>query len=578
MSARQRRSAVKRKAAGKPTARRKAAKKTAVKKAASRRAPKRKAVAKAPAPHRTARKSTRPAGRKPAPRAPKRARTLRRVLIANRGEIAVRVIRTLRELDRTSIALFSEPDRTALHVLMADEAYGVGPGPSSQSYLNLERVIETAKRVKADAVHPGYGFFAENEAFARACEDAGLVFIGPRPETIAALGDKLAARAAAERAGVPVIPGSDGPVATLDEARRVAKRIGYPLMLKAAAGGGGKGMRIVADEKELTAAWDLTRGESKAAFGDDRVFIERAIMRPRHVEAQIIAGADGRVHFLGERECSVQRRHQKLLEETPSPAFDARTRVAFGAAACRVAAEVGYLNAGTVEFILDEHGKFYFLEVNTRLQVEHPVTEMVTGLDLVAEQIRVAEGRPLSFGDAPPAPRGWSMEARIIAEDPQMNFVPSAGRIDRVRFPQGPGVRNDAGVYRGYEIPVYYDSLLAKLVVWGEDREQARRRMARALGEYVLEGVHQNVVFHRWLVTHPEFAAGRLSTRFLEQHFRPEMLELEKGEARVAILAAALHAREERLRVVVPEWNPERSRSRWKWSDRRRGSAKTARR
>jgi acetyl-CoA carboxylase biotin carboxylase subunit len=503
---------------------------------------------------------------------------LKRVLIANRGEIAVRVIRTLREMDITSIAIFSEPDRTALHVLMADEAYAVGPGPSSQSYLNLGTVIETAKRVKADAVHPGYGFFAENEAFARACDDAGLVFIGPRPETIAALGDKLAARAAAERAGVPVIPGSDGPVATLAEARGVAKKIGYPLMLKAAAGGGGKGMRIVANEKELNAAWDLTRGESQAAFGDDRVFIERAIMRPRHVEAQIIADAAGNVHFLGERECSVQRRHQKLLEETPSPAFDAKTRAAFGAAACSVAREVGYRNAGTVEFILDEDGKFFFLEVNTRLQVEHPVTEMVTGLDLVAEQIRVAEGRPLSFGDQPPEPRGWSMEARIIAEDPAMNFIPSAGRIDRVRFPQGPGVRNDAGIYRGYEIPVYYDSLLAKLVVWGADREQARRRMARALGEYVLEGVQQNVAFHRWLIAHPRFAAGDLSTRFIDEHFRPEMLEPAHDDAKVAILAAALHAREERLNVVVPEWTPERARSRWKWSDRRRGTARSARR
>jgi acetyl-CoA carboxylase biotin carboxylase subunit len=531
-----------------------------------------------------------PRGALPGPRMPaggagRRARDdmgdpvtrFKRVLIANRGEIAVRVIRTLRELDVASIAIFSEPDRTALHVLMADEAYPVGPGPSSQSYLNLERVIETAKRARADAVHPGYGFFAENEAFARACEEAGIAFIGPRPATIAALGDKLAARAAALRAGVPVIPGSDGPVATLDEARAIAKRIRYPLMLKAAAGGGGKGMRVVADEKELTTAWDLTRGESRAAFGDDRVFIERAISRPRHVEAQILGAADGTVFFLGERECSVQRRHQKLLEETPSPAFDPKTRAAFGTAACRVAGEVGYLNAGTVEFILDEDGQFYFLEVNTRLQVEHPVTEMVTGLDLVAEQIRVAEGRAPSFGDAPPEARGWSMEARIIAEDPQMNFVPSAGRVDRVRFPQGPGIRNDAGFYRGYDVPVFYDSLLAKLVVWGTDREHARRRMARALGEYVLEGVRHNIAFHRWLVAHPAFAAGHLSTRFLEEHFRPEALDPTPEATRVAILAAALHAREQRLRVVVPDWTPERSRSRWKWSDRRRGAARSAR-
>jgi acetyl-CoA carboxylase biotin carboxylase subunit len=495
---------------------------------------------------------------------------LDRVLIANRGEIAVRIIRTLRELDITSIAIFSEPDRAALHVLLADEAYPVGAGPSSESYLHMERVIETAKRARADAVHPGYGFFAENEVFARACADAGLVFIGPRPATIAALGDKLAARAAAERAGVPTLPASPGPVDSLDDARRHARAIGWPLMLKAAAGGGGKGMRVVSSDAELARAWDVTRGEARSAFGDDRVFIERAIARPRHVEAQILADAHGHVAFLGERECSVQRRHQKLLEETPCPAFDAKTRRAFGEAAVRLARGVGYLGAGTVEFILDERGRFYFLEVNTRLQVEHPVTEMVTGLDLVAEQIRVARGEPLSFGDEPPEPRGWSIEARIIAEDPLANFVPQAGRIDRVRFPQGPGVRNDAGVYRGCEVPVYYDSLLSKLVVWGADREQARRRLARALREFVLDGVRHNVTFHRWLVAHPAFVRGDLSTRFIEEHFGPDALAPAREASEVALLAAALHARERRMRVVLPETGPERARSRWKWTDRPR--------
>ena len=493
-----------------------------------------------------------------------RRRDLNRVLIANRGEIAVRVIRTLRELGMTSIALFSEPDREALHVLMADEAYPIGPGPSRDSYLNLERVIETAKRVKADAVHPGYGFFAENPEFARACETAGLVFVGPAPETIVALGDKLAARETARRAGVPLVPASPGLLADLEAVRTCVAALGYPLMLKAAAGGGGKGMRVVRHDAELSAAWTLARGEARAAFGDDRIYAERFIERPRHVEAQILADHE-RVVFLGERECSVQRRHQKLFEESPSPAFDPPTRAAFADAACRIAREVGYRNAGTVEFILDQQGQFYFLEVNTRLQVEHPVTEMVTGIDLVAEQLRVAAGEPLSFGDTPPPPRGWSMEARILAEDPLQNFMPSVGRLERVRFPQGPGVRNDAGVYRGYQIPVFYDSLLSKLIVWGQDRDQARRRMSRALEECVLEGIHHNLAFHRWLVNHPAFAAGDLSTRFIEEHFRPEMLAPPREHVEVAILAAALHAHQEYEKLNLPAPDGSNLRSPWKW-------------
>ncbi len=517
---------------------------------------------------RQAGRSARRPARVRARRGPQAPARFRRVLIANRGEIAVRIIRTLRELDVTSIALHSEPDRAALHVLMADEAYPIGRGPAAESYLDLERVIETAQRVRADAIHPGYGFFAENAAFARACEDAGIAFIGPRPATIAALGDKLASRAAARAAGIPLVPGSADVVDTLEHARAAAKTIGFPLMLKAVAGGGGKGMRIVREAAELAAAWELTQGEALSAFGDARMYLERAIERPRHVEAQIVADGHGRVAFLGERECSIQRRHQKLLEESPSPACDARTRAALGTAACRLARQVDYLNAGTVEFILDEDGKFYFLEVNTRLQVEHPVTEMVIGLDLVAEQVRIAEGAPLSFGDRPPAPRGWSLEARIVAEDPRRNFMPSVGRIERVRFPQGPGVRNDAGIYRGYDIPVHYDSLLSKLVVWGVDREQARRRMMRALDEFVLEGVQNNIAFHRWLVTQPEFVAGAVSTRFLEERFRPDALAAGREASAVALLAAALHARNDRLRVALPAGNGGR-RSPWRWAERR---------
>ena len=502
---------------------------------------------------------------------------IRRVLVANRGEIAVRVIRTLRELGITSIAIFSEPDRGALHVLLADEAYPVGPGPSRESYLNLDRVLDVARRARADAVHPGYGFFAENAGFARACAAAGLVFIGPRPETIDRLGDKLAARAAAIAAGVPIVPGSEGPVESVDHARDVAGAIGWPIMLKAAAGGGGKGMRVVRAEKELASAWSLASGEAMAAFGDARLYVERAIERPRHIEAQIIADDRGHVVCLGERECSVQRRHQKLLEETPSPALDDAQRAQLAEAACRVAAQVGYVNAGTVEFIYDPSGAFYFLEVNTRLQVEHPVTEMVTGVDLVAEQVQVAEGAALSFGDHAPAPRGWSIEARILAEDPRAGFMPSSGRIERLRMPQGPGVRNDAGIYRGYTVPVFYDSLLSKLVVWAEDRERARRRLLRALDEFVLEGVGHNLAFHRWLASHPEFAAGNLSTRFLEDHFRPESLQAGDEAFDVAVLAAALHAREERLRIALPSGNGSPGRPGWRYAERRRGPGRARR-
>ena len=503
---------------------------------------------------------------------------IRRVLVANRGEIAVRVIRTLRELGMTSIAVYSEPDRAALHVLLADEAYALGAGPSSESYLHQERVLEVARRARADAIHPGYGFFAENAGFAAACAAAGLTFIGPGAQTIAALGDKLAARAAARAAGVPVVPGGDRALESLEQARAAAGPIGYPVLLKAAAGGGGKGMRGVRAAAGLDAAWALARGEARQAFGDDRMYLEKLIERPRHVEAQILADASGRVVCLGERECSIQRRHQKLFEETPSPAFTAARRAAFADAACKVAKQVGYLSAGTVEFILDQDGSFYFLEVNTRLQVEHPVTEMVTGLDLVAEQLRVAAGAPLSFGDQPPAPRGAAMEARVIAEDPLTGFLPGAGRIDRVRFPSGPGVRNDAGFYRGYEIPVFYDSLLSKLIVWGQDREQARRRMDRALSEFVLEGVRHNLAFHRWLVAHPEFIAGRLSTGFIDEHFRAAALAPGRDATEIALLAAALHAREERLRVALPERrNGGVTRSPWRWGERRRPGGRARR-
>ena len=487
----------------------------------------------------------------------------RRVLVANRGEIAVRVIRTLRDLGMTSIAVYSEADRAALHVLLADEAYPIGPAAAARSYLDVERLLEGARVSRAEAVHPGYGFLSENADFAAACESAGLVFIGPPPSAIRLMGNKLAARELARRVAAPLVPGSPGPVTSAKDAAIAAGLIGYPVLLKAAAGGGGKGMRVIRDAASLAAAFDLVRGEAKAAFGDDQVYLERYLEHPRHIEAQVLADADGRVTFLGERECSVQRRHQKVLEETPSPALPARVRVQLGEAACAIAREAGYRNAGTVEFIVDERDEFYFLEMNTRLQVEHPVTEMVTGLDLVAEQIRVAQGEPLSFEPGKVAPRGAAVEVRIYAEDPSRGFLPATGTVARLRWPLGPGVRVDAGIYRGYEVPVHYDPILAKIVTWGRDRVQALARMGRALDETVLHGVTTNVGFHRWLVRHPVIAAGRYDTRFLDQHFDPRALDADAEGERVALLAASLHEWRKSKSVALPR---RRDGAAWKWA------------
>ena len=492
-----------------------------------------------------------------------RPRPFRRVLVANRGEIAVRVIRTLRDLGMTSIAVYSEADRAALHVLLADEAYPVGPAAASQSYLDVERLLEAARLARAEAVHPGYGFLSENADFAAACESAGLNFIGPPPAAIRLMGNKLAARELTRKVGVPLVPGSPGPVGTLDEARAEAGRIGFPLLLKAAAGGGGKGMRVVKDVPGLSAAFDLVRGEARAAFGDDQVYLERYLEHPRHIEAQVLADAEGRVHFLGERECSVQRRHQKVLEETPSPALPDTVRRELGEAACAVAREAGYRNAGTVEFIVDEKDRFYFLEMNTRLQVEHPVTEMVTGLDLVAEQIRVAQGEALSFDPVDAAPRGAAVECRVYAEDPRRGFLPATGTVARLRWPSGPGVRVDAGIYRGYTVPVHYDPILAKLVTWGRDRGQALARMGRALDETVLAGVTTNVGFHRWLVRHPVIRAGRYDTRFLEEQFRADALEGDAEAERVALVAASLHEWQKSRSVSLPR---RREGGAWRWA------------
>jgi acetyl-CoA carboxylase, biotin carboxylase subunit len=491
---------------------------------------------------------------------------LKRVLVANRGEIAVRVIRTLRDLGLTSIAVYSDPDRAALHVRLADEAWRVGPGLARESYLHVPRLLEVARRAGADAIHPGYGFLSENAAFAQAVVDAGITFIGPPPGVIAALGDKLSARAIAERAGAPLVPGSPGALASLEEARGVAGRLGYPLMLKAAAGGGGKGMRVLRDPGELESALALVRGEAQAAFGDDAVYLERFVERPRHVEAQILADAHGNVAFLGERDCSIQRRHQKVVEETPSTLFTPAIRERFAEAACAIARAAGYVNAGTVEFIADPSGAFWFLEVNTRLQVEHPVTEMCTGLDLVAEQIRIADGQRLDLPASALEPRGAAIQCRLYAEDPMRGFLPGAGTISRLRLPAGPGVRADAGVEHGFRVPMEYDPLIAKIISWGGDRAEALARMRRALEETVVEGVPSNVAFHRWLLALPEFVAGDVHTGLLAERFSPAAMAATPETEEIALLAASLHAHE-KARSVRPVDRPAGGAA-WKFADR----------
>ncbi len=474
----------------------------------------------------------------------------RKVLVANRGEIAVRVIRALHEQGVGAVAVFSEADRNSVHVRFADEAYCIGPPPSSESYLNQAVILETALRCGAEAIHPGYGFLSENAGFSRACAEAGLVFIGPSAESIAAMGDKLEARAVGRAAGIPIVPGSPGPVADLSQALQSAETIGYPIMLKASAGGGGKGMRVVRSAKDLATAFALTRGEAESAFGNGKLYIEKFIEKPRHIEIQVFGDGKGNVVHLGERECSLQRRHQKVIEEAPSVVIDAAKRRAMGEAAVKLAKAVNYRNAGTVEFIYGADGGFYFLEMNTRLQVEHPVTELVYGVDLAREQIRVAAGLPLSFKQDELVPKGWAIECRIYAEDPYNNFFPSLGRITRLRLASGPGVRNDFGILQGYEVSRFYDPMLGKLVVHGADREEARRRMLRALRETVVEGVRTNIPFHRWMLAREEFIRGDFDTSFIESMFTGVERSTDPAAERAAVIAAviATHVEEQRVR------------------------------
>ena len=475
---------------------------------------------------------------------------MKKILIANRGEIAVRIIRACRELGVSPVAVYSECDRTALHVRFADEAYAIGPSAPRESYLRIDAIIDAAKRSGADGVHPGYGFLAENEDFAAAVRDAGLTFIGPTPKAIETMGSKTAARTAARAAGVPVVPGTEDPIAPDvpdAEIAKAAAAIGYPLLVKAVAGGGGKGMRTVTDPADLAGAVRAARSEAGAAFGDAAVYLERRLTRPRHIEVQLLGDQHGTVLPFVERECSIQRRHQKVVEETPSLAVSPTLRAAMTAAAAAVATAVGYTNAGTIEFLLDEDGRFYFLEMNTRLQVEHPITEMVTGLDLVRWQIRIARGERL---DVDPAqlltPRGHAIECRIYAEDPDNNFLPSPGRIQQLRVPAGPGIRDDSGATAGLDVPIFYDPMISKLVAWAEDRPLAISRMRRALGEYLVTGIKTTVPFFSWLLAQPEFAEGRFHTTYLDEVLKTRngrpFVEVPPDVEEIAAIAAALEA------------------------------------
>ena len=475
---------------------------------------------------------------------------VKKILIANRGEIAVRIIRACREMGVSPVAVYSDCDRSALHVRYADEAYAIGASAPRESYLCIDRIIAAARRSGADGVHPGYGFLAENHEFASAVRDAGLIFIGPTPDAIQTMGSKTAARSAARRAGVPVVPGTESALgADVPDAEiaAIAASVGYPLLVKAVAGGGGKGMRTVTAPADLAGAVRAARSEAGAAFGDSAVYVERQLVRPRHVEVQLLGDMHGTVLPFVERECSIQRRHQKVVEETPSRAVSPALRGAMTSAAAAVARAVGYTNAGTIEFLLEEDGRFHFLEMNTRLQVEHPITEMVTGVDLVRWQIRLARGERLDLDPAAlVTPRGHAIECRIYAEDPDNNFLPSPGRIQHLRSPAGPGIRDDSGTAAGLDVPIFYDPLISKLAAWAEDRPSAVARMRRALSEYVISGIKTTVPFFSWLLGQPEFLEGRFHTTYLDDVLKTRkgrpFLEPSPDAEDVAAIAAVLQA------------------------------------
>ncbi|BBB31725.1 acetyl-CoA carboxylase, biotin carboxylase subunit [Thermotomaculum hydrothermale] len=484
----------------------------------------------------------------------------KKVLIANRGEIAVRVMRTLKEMGIKSVAVYSDIDRKSLHVNVADEAYPLGGKTSAESYLVMEKIIEAAKKSGAEAIHPGYGFLSENEKFAKMCEENNIVFIGPPPKAIVSMGDKVTARRIMQEAGVPIIPGLEKDGLSEDEAFEFAKKVGFPVMIKASAGGGGKGMRKVENESDFSKFFRQAKSEALSSFGDDRVYIEKFLEEPRHIEIQILGDKHGNVIYLGERECSVQRRHQKVIEESPSPFIDEEMRRKMGETAVKAAKAVGYYNAGTVEFLVDKYKNFYFLEMNTRLQVEHPVTEWVTGIDLVEYQIRVAAGERLDIKQEDVKLKGHAIECRIYAEDPEKNFMPSPGKIERLLTPSGPGVRDDSGVFEGAEVSLYYDPMISKLTVFHRNRDMAIKRMLRALDEYVVAGIKTNIDFHKKVLTHPDFVKGKYDTTFIDNNI-DSLLERDDKDRDVAIIAALIeyYSKEDK-----PSKKPVNKSSRWK--------------
>jgi acetyl-CoA carboxylase biotin carboxylase subunit len=502
-----------------------------------------------------------------------------KVLVANRGEIAVRVIRACRELGLKTVAVYSDADRDALHVRMADEAYHIGPAVAAKSYLHIPTLLDVAKRAGAQAVHPGYGFLSENATFVHACQEAGLIFVGPPPEAQEAMGEKTAARRAAQAVGVPIVPGAMTDVEDDTTAQEMAEQLGYPILLKAAAGGGGKGIRFVRDPKDLLPSLRTARSETRSAFGDSRVYLEKAITPARHIEVQFIADTHGNVVHLGERECSIQRRHQKLIEESPSPVVDPALRERMTRATVNLVRSIHYVNAGTAEFLLDPDRNFYFLEVNARIQVEHPVTEWVMGIDLVQEQFRVAAGLPLSFTQEQVSFRGVAIECRISAEDPENRFLPATGTVVALQEPSGPGVRVESGLYPGLHVPLYYDPLLAKLIVWGRDRSQAIARMRRALTEYQILGVRTTLPFARWLMEHPRFLEADFSTDFVAEEWdtrkKGTAMERETEEqlslAQVAALVGSLlmheQVEQEQRRQLITDSAAEINR--WRDASRR---------
>ncbi len=501
----------------------------------------------------------------------------RKVLIANRGEIAVRIIRACRDLGISPVAVYSEADAKAVHVGLCDEAVSIGPAPSVLSYLNIPAIIAAAKTTKAEAIHPGYGFLAENADFARAVAEAGLTFIGPGADAMEIMGSKISARRAAVEAGVPIVPGTVDPLNSLEEARELAAQFGYPVMLKASAGGGGKGMRLIASFAELGSGFESAKSEAAAAFGDSSIYLEKAIARTRHIEIQIFADGQGRVVHLGERECSIQRRHQKVIEECPSPINDATLREAMGAAAVKLARAVNYVGAGTAEFLVDDETReFYFLEMNTRLQVEHPVTELVTGIDLVREQITVAGGAALSFKQEEIRWSGHAIECRVYAEDPDNNFLPSPGRIIHLQVPSGPGVRDDSGVELNSEVSIHYDPLISKLAVWGQTRNESIDRLRRALDEYEVGGIKTTLPFFREIVRDEEFKSGRLDTGFISRFYerkeeaRSVGIEDEDRQRQVdmAVIAASIHYATLQREASFNSQSPAASQNRWKMSGR----------